>query len=836
MSEEALRYFTLGCAVVPFKVKEKRPLVEWQKWQTQRQTKEEFEGLPWQDADGFALVCGTKLNNGLFLGVLDFDVKNLQEETIEKGRELLKKFLTTQTEETPSGGQHWIYYCREKPKSVSAYHNECALELIGENKLVVMTPSQGYKRLNDNAPSEINDLTEIFEKNLMVSGLKVKEKDAFWFGREDIEEKYKGKKPPCIEKMFKGTEEGLRNEYGIRLASFLANFRKVKPKNVKNALAEWNQYNKPLLEEKELDVLLTSALRGNYVYGCSDPILWKNCDRDKCSIAPKNRAKFLKPEEKENASKILENPEILGLVTKFGRKRLIGEDNVLLTTFIEICSGQTKYPISGIIEGYSGSGKNESIRSLKPLIPPEWLFEFTTSTPEAVKYIPEEFNGTLIIYEASGMQSKTATLGLRAVGEGESIETIYPMRDEETGKMVLGRAKTNAKNFVTTESDVEVQADLHRRVLRLSMNHSIDLTKRVMAKKIRDAQFPESLQVLLKKKKEEAFEPKDFQNALLLNEWQREVIVFAPFDMLKLLDLAVKVEQKVALRTHIDKLLSFIRVLALLRQRQRTRIDFGETKLVIANPEDVFGAYEILGNTILSTITRLTKRQEEALAIFEVGNPLTKHEIADKLGTSEVTAARLLKALYKNGYLTEDAGDKKGDPYKYHLLKKPKQLVLLQNTSQYCLFFRKEAENLLNSTLSPFHSGVGEKIFRIENREACINEKYSGIPEHIEDIIEKKEGATQDRQGDKGASTPNLSLVGENKQNQLVFFERTSQKGLEFSQFKSLVRLTTFFDGVCERCGFKGKMDFQVNLLDDSWGLLCEKCGLELEKQLGRVD
>jgi len=55
---------------------------------------------------------------------------------------------------------------------------------------------------------------------------------------------------------------------------------------------------------------------------------------------------------------------------------------------------------------------------------------------------------------------------------------------------------------------------------------------------------------------------------------------------------------------------------------------------------------------------------------------------------------------------------------------------------------------------------------------------------------------------------------------------------LDISHFKSLVRLTTYFDGVCERCGFKGKMDYQVNLLDGTWGLLCEKCGRELEKQL----
>jgi len=58
----------------------------------------------------------------------------------------------------------------------------------------------------------------------------------------------------------------------------------------------------------------------------------------------------------------------------------------------------------------------------------------------------------------------------------------------------------------------------------------------------------------------------------------------------------------------------------------------------------------------------------------------------------------------------------------------------------------------------------------------------------------------------------------------------------DISQFKSLVRLTTYFDGVCEGCGFKGRMDYQITMLDDSWGLLCEKCGRELEKQLGKVD
>jgi hypothetical protein len=36
------------------------------------------------------------------------------EEAKEKGQQALKKILCTQIEQTPSGGQHWIYHCHDK--------------------------------------------------------------------------------------------------------------------------------------------------------------------------------------------------------------------------------------------------------------------------------------------------------------------------------------------------------------------------------------------------------------------------------------------------------------------------------------------------------------------------------------------------------------------------------------------------------------------------------------------------------------------------------------------------------------------------------------------------
>ena len=139
--EEAKKYFAMQVNVVA--VKQKKPLAEWAKWQTQKQTKEEFENQPWHSADGFGIICGTKASNELFYSVVDFDVKNVSEQAQALGREILKKLLCTQIEKTPSGGQHWIYQTHNKPRTSSSHHSQCGLELLGEGKLCIMAPSQG---------------------------------------------------------------------------------------------------------------------------------------------------------------------------------------------------------------------------------------------------------------------------------------------------------------------------------------------------------------------------------------------------------------------------------------------------------------------------------------------------------------------------------------------------------------------------------------------------------------------------------------------------------------------------------------------------------------------
>lgn len=698
----AQEYFGKGMNVVT--VRQKKPLVEWAQWETRRQTLEEFEAQPWREADGFAVVCGTKLENGLFLAAVDFDVKNVSEEAKTNGVQILKQLLTTQIEETPSGGQHWLYLCYNKSRTANMYHNQCGLELLGKGKLCIMAPSQGYKRLNDNPLTAVKDLEQLLLEAMWKAGFKpvISEKDG-WFDRQETNGKwFSGKTPPCIEALYNGASQGERNEYAIRLASFLLNFRKTRADHVLEQMRKINRLNDPPLGDLELQSIVKNAVNGGYVYGCQDTILKRNCNRDECPIPPVNLAKTLSKEETEKAERLLNEAKLLEYSLIYGKRRLIGEDNAILANFVMFCSARTRYMISSVVSGFSGSGKNESIRAIKPLLPKEWYFEFTTSTPEAIKYLPEDFEGTLIIYEATGVRGDSGSLALRAIGEGESIETIYPMRNELTGKMEMGRAKTNAKNFITTSSDIDINPDLYRRVLKYTMNHSTQLTKRVIAKKLRDASYPESLKNKLGLQNGLHFDEKDFQNALRLLDWKLEAIVFTPTELMGVLDLAVKREQEVALRTHVEKIINFTRTLALLNQKRRLRIKVDDLEYVFAEPQDFLKALSILQASIMETVSRIEKRQEEALKLFSNSDvSLNRNDVASKLKVSTKTATRLLKTLAQAGYLKEEIN---GKTYQYQLLQRePKNLNLLENIQSPDAFHRTRLAEWLKTVQTGAH-------------------------------------------------------------------------------------------------------------------------------------
>jgi putative DNA primase/helicase len=178
LKSAAFEWWQKGFVVVPMVfIKEddgdirKQPLTEWKKWQSQEQTLQEFESLPWSEAEGFEVLCGKPNREGLCVGVVDFDIKKTSAEAQALGREALKHFKVTARERTVSGGEHFIFLSRKPVKTISAYHDSAALELLGESKLCVVCPSKGYLKLNDNLPTVLDDLETEFLSALKAVGV-----------------------------------------------------------------------------------------------------------------------------------------------------------------------------------------------------------------------------------------------------------------------------------------------------------------------------------------------------------------------------------------------------------------------------------------------------------------------------------------------------------------------------------------------------------------------------------------------------------------------------------------------------------------------------------------
>jgi hypothetical protein len=151
-----------------------------------------------------------------------------------------------------------------------------------------------------------------------------------------------------------------------------------------------------------------------------------------------------------------------------------------------------------------------------------------------------------------------------------------------------------------------------------------------------------------------------------------------------------------------------------------------------------------------------------------------KNKLAQKLGVSTVTAARILKTLANLGYLREIQTTK---PYSYDIFQnreKPKQFVLLEEINEYKTFYEKELKTFLTHTLSPYQNlhvrGISPATVDLPIKE----------PEPENTPLSSKE-----RRCDKVPVEPIPNLFAQKKPELLFNSERTSENEI----FKPTVKI-----------------------------------------------
>jgi len=98
-------------------------------------------------------------------------------------------------------------------------------------------------------------------------------------------EGYKGGDPNCITKIKKGVRKGERNNSGIIYASYLMNFKQLKPNHGYYLFRLWNTRNKPILSDEELRAIFEQAIKGGYIFGCGHDYVKDYCIKEGCVFA-----------------------------------------------------------------------------------------------------------------------------------------------------------------------------------------------------------------------------------------------------------------------------------------------------------------------------------------------------------------------------------------------------------------------------------------------------------------------------------------------------------------------------------------------------------------------
>lgn len=858
----AHEYWSQGCNVVA--LKGKQPLVSWSLWQFRRQSDAEFEGLPWNQADGFGVICGTQLSNGLYFAAIDFDIKNLPTETIEKGKQVLKNMLCTQLEETPSGGQHWIYFCHNKPKTVSAFHNECALELLGEGKLCIMAPSEGYKRLNDNIPSILNDLEQTLYEPMWKVGIKPKQdKKEVWFDRTDLADKqFKGKSPPCIDRLISGTTEGLRNEYCIRLSAYLCNFRKLESKKAWKKIEEWNKWNNPPLPSSELRAVFQSAVKNRYVYGCSDSILASLCEKENCTLAKKHADSSpervfdpqVEAEINSELSKILNAENQLTVLKPHLDLVVVGEEEGKTAIFV-LLSG-SKYPEHEfkqilLLKGTEGSGKSTLMRHLSEGYKVKDVGRFSA---HALDYANLEGYEVLSLKELGSMdmeQQGVSTIKfLSSDDRGYTVEVT--VKNEETGRFSTESYRIPPITVISSTTRLVLDSQFERRAWLFGMDESPEQTKRIAEWKAQNER--EKAEVLLGKKAITSFE---FSREVIRRFVQKikpeKIIIPFPKTLSELLGFNV-----LRVRGDIDKLFTFLRLYAAFNTRRLAKL---KEDIYVVTPEVCMEALQIIGRPLTNMLSSVDERVRGILSAlkqtkdiemrtFEIDGQRQEHElevrfdikgseidrkvreqIATRIGKSERTIRRFFDSLENSGYVSCD--QKK--PKTYTLLYDVEEIeAKLKGILDICHLsnslmdkMAKEAQEWLKTTLDNQAPLDGEKIFRKEYVSGHNIYEKKLLPSTGEKLSNPVLGSNQ-------APSEKITLSNWTNTKCPTCRGDNSLDLANVAKLEPLAVPSDFKNEKCVKCGIRGTA-WLATLKDDSYGFLCGSCGSKLETELQKV-
>ncbi|MEM3618510.1 MAG: helix-turn-helix domain-containing protein [Candidatus Bathyarchaeia archaeon] len=368
----------------------------------------------------------------------------------------------------------------------------------------------------------------------------------------------------------------------------------------------------------------------------------------------------------------LRDPKLLDWVGSVLDYRIVGEEKAKKLLFLIALSPKTGEPQAAIIQGPPSSGKSHICVNVLRLFPN--VINLTRITPAALDRLQVNLSQYILyVSELAGAEHAGPSLRL-ILSEGEL--RLATAEADEKGKINPRFIETvGTPVYVTTTTQEIVEEQLASRTWQIRTDTSPEQTRRILAFQAKQASTVQT----------EGFSHEEMVLRCLI-ELLEPCHVLIPYA--EKLDRLFPSEEPQA-RRDFKRLLSVIKTLACLFQKQRPVVECQGRKVVLASLNDLAEALKLLKPVLLPTLYGLPQKAFEALAfIKDKGEEkVTVRDVAAKVKLSEQRTRTILNAMVDKGFLYKDESQR---THKYEWSGKELEDISLLSTEISPAFFSLE--------------------------------------------------------------------------------------------------------------------------------------------------
>jgi hypothetical protein len=336
---------------------------------------------------------------------------------------------------------------------------------------------------------------------------------------------------------------------------------------------------------------------------------------------------------------IATKPNILGLfIQELNRAGFAGEERLSRLIFLALVTRVFKDPVSIAVKGPSSAGKSHTTQQVLNFFPTESYYAMTSMSEKALAYLNEPLkNRFLVIYEAEGMNGRTASYFIRSLLSEGCIKhsTLNQTRDD--GWKLKTLYVEGPTGLLTTTTLPSLHAENETRLLSVPVNDSPEQTSEIMKAIALDEARPQI----------------DYVPWHAFQHWLAAGTNGVSVPYAERL-AATTFSGAVRLRRDFRKVISLVKAHALVHQQSRPR---GEDGAVQATLQDYAVVRDLVADliaeaaeqTVSDSLRATVKTVETQSRMGSAGISVTV--LAKLLGIDKSTASRRADVAVEKGYL-----------------------------------------------------------------------------------------------------------------------------------------------------------------------------------------